>query len=61
MDVGVAIVHSLCIAQVLDARTTAIGLEHLFGTVPFRAIFRRERSSGLVDALIEDLMAPIFE
>jgi DNA-binding transcriptional LysR family regulator len=61
MDVGVAIVHSLCIAQVLDARTTAIGLEHLFGTVPFRAIFRRERSSGLVDALLQDLMAPIFK
>lgn len=61
MDVGVAIVHSLCIEQVRDAKTTAIGLEHFFGTVPFRAIFRKERSSGLVDALIQELAAPIFK
>jgi hypothetical protein len=53
--------HSLCIAQVRDARTTAIRLEHFFGTVPFRAIFRKERSSSLVDTLIQDLAAPIFK
>jgi DNA-binding transcriptional LysR family regulator len=61
MDVGVTIVHSLCIVQVKDVRTTTIELKNFFGTVPFRAIFRKERGSGLADALIHDLTSVSFK
>lgn len=51
---GAAVVHSICATRETINGLRILNVDHLFGTLPLRAIYRRQQQSQLVKAILNE-------